>query len=144
MVWPIRSRNSSQVSGLLSMALGSRKPCSTRTLLRDTSPSYMAPICGTVTCDSSITSRKSSGRSEEHTSELQSPYDLGCRLLLEKKNDLPNPMRDPRSKIRDLPLGSSSYELGSKQNQTRQIEHQAVRTNYQYAKLSFFSNDPAP
>src|SRR5207248_9827312 len=25
-------------------------------------------------------------RSEEHTSELQSPYDLVCRLLLEKKN----------------------------------------------------------
>src|SRR5437867_5932288 len=34
------------------------------------------------------------GRSEEHTSELQSPYDLVCRLLLEKKkytagHDLP-------------------------------------------------------
>src|SRR6266516_5400269 len=28
----------------------------------------------------------SSRRSEEHTSELQSPYDLVCRLLLEKKN----------------------------------------------------------
>src|SRR5207248_4103286 len=27
-------------------------------------------------------------RSEEHTSELQSPYDLVCRLLLEKKNSL--------------------------------------------------------
>src|SRR5438094_6321050 len=27
----------------------------------------------------------SSVRSEEHTSELQSPYDLVCRLLLEKK-----------------------------------------------------------
>src|SRR5437867_8166251 len=26
-----------------------------------------------------------STRSEEHTSELQSPYDLVCRLLLEKK-----------------------------------------------------------
>src|SRR5207248_11605996 len=26
------------------------------------------------------------GRSEEHTSELQSPYDLVCRLLLETKN----------------------------------------------------------
>src|SRR5437867_8719562 len=26
-------------------------------------------------------------RSEEHMSELQSPYDLVCRLLLEKKND---------------------------------------------------------
>src|SRR5207248_6416731 len=28
------------------------------------------------------------GRSEEHTSELQSPYDLVCRLLLEKKKSL--------------------------------------------------------
>src|SRR5207248_8318725 len=28
------------------------------------------------------------GRSEEHTSELQSPYDLVCRLLLEKKKDI--------------------------------------------------------
>src|SRR5437867_7158548 len=27
-------------------------------------------------------------RSEEHTSELQSPYDLVCRLLLEKKKQL--------------------------------------------------------
>src|SRR5437867_10368552 len=26
-------------------------------------------------------------RSEEHTSELQSPYDLVCRLLLEKKKN---------------------------------------------------------
>src|SRR5256885_9358324 len=29
-----------------------------------------------------------SGRSEEHTSELQSPCNLVCRLLLDKKNDL--------------------------------------------------------
>src|SRR5207248_7700804 len=29
--------------------------------------------------------RRKSMRSEEHTSELQSPYDLVCRLLLEKK-----------------------------------------------------------
>src|SRR5207248_10431367 len=28
---------------------------------------------------------RGSERSEEHTSELQSPYDLVCRLLLEKK-----------------------------------------------------------
>src|SRR5437867_8214752 len=27
-------------------------------------------------------------RSEEHTSELQSPYDLVCRLLLEKKKKI--------------------------------------------------------
>src|SRR5690348_17557593 len=30
-------------------------------------------------------SRRSLGRSEEHTSELQSPVHLVCRLLLEKK-----------------------------------------------------------
>src|SRR5437867_9489388 len=29
-------------------------------------------------------------RSEEHTSELQSPYDLVCRLLLEKKKNKNN------------------------------------------------------
>src|SRR5688500_19732177 len=29
-------------------------------------------------------------RSEEHTSELQSPCNLVCRLLLEKKNNKPN------------------------------------------------------
>src|SRR5207248_11199877 len=31
-------------------------------------------------------------RSEEHTSELQSPYDLVCRLLLEKKKIRPETM----------------------------------------------------
>src|SRR5437867_8608599 len=36
-------------------------------------------------------------RSEEHTSELQSPYDLVCRLLLEKKNDA-NPPPELRIK----------------------------------------------
>src|SRR5271168_3189958 len=29
--------------------------------------------------------RRRRSRSEEHTSELQSPYDIVCRLLLEKK-----------------------------------------------------------
>src|SRR5256885_6706606 len=32
-------------------------------------------------------SRNDSGRSEEHTSELQSPCNLVCRLLLEKKKN---------------------------------------------------------
>src|SRR5574340_1386225 len=32
-----------------------------------------------------ITKPASAGRSEEHTSELQSPKELVCRLLLEKK-----------------------------------------------------------
>src|SRR5437867_12622321 len=38
-------------------------------------------------------------RSEEHTSELQSPYDLVCRLLLEKKKN--NEINGIRSLSRD-------------------------------------------
>src|SRR5437868_10804043 len=34
--------------------------------------------------------RKASRRSEEHTSELQSRFDLVCRLLLEKKKKIKN------------------------------------------------------
>src|SRR5207248_4894004 len=33
-----------------------------------------------------LSPKRPRGRSEEHTSELQSPYELVCRLLLEKKN----------------------------------------------------------
>src|SRR5256885_16380335 len=33
--------------------------------------------------------RRDDGRSEEHTSELQSPCNLVCRLLLEKKKNIP-------------------------------------------------------
>src|SRR5437867_8600297 len=41
--------------------------------------------------------RRSRRRSEEHTSELQSPYDLVCRLLLEKKkNRARTPEQRPR------------------------------------------------
>src|SRR5256885_2991661 len=35
-------------------------------------------------------------RSEEHTSELQSPCNLVCRLLLEKKNTNSNKLAPPR------------------------------------------------
>src|SRR5437867_5031835 len=41
---------------------------------------WMGPHLGNDTADFMAP------RSEEHTSELQSPYDLVCRLLLEKKN----------------------------------------------------------
>src|SRR5438094_1817948 len=39
----------------------------------------------TVHCAAAVDCDQASFRSEEHTSELQSPYDLVCRLLLEKK-----------------------------------------------------------
>src|SRR5438094_7101730 len=40
--------------------------------------------------------RASIVRSEEHTSELQSPYDLVCRLLLEKKKTIRELDKDQR------------------------------------------------
>src|SRR5256885_13025589 len=42
-------------------------------------------------------------RSEEHTSELQSPCNLVCRLLLEKKQP---PVPDSRSRLDDPPPGA--------------------------------------
>src|SRR5207248_11646517 len=52
------------------------------------------------------------GRSEEHTSELQSPYDLVCRLLLEKKNKLNRlisilPMTNSKNSLARLVLMST-------------------------------------
>src|SRR2546426_1060351 len=50
-------------------------------------------------------------RSEEHTSELQSPCNLVCRLLLEKKKIKHNLRLIPRDKLR-AELGSSLYVGG--------------------------------
>src|SRR5207248_7108466 len=58
--------------------------------------------CGTVRgagCSAPATASGSSRstRSEEHTSELQSSYDLVCRLLLEKKKRSVQPARPSAS-----------------------------------------------
>src|SRR5437588_9537983 len=50
--------------------------------------SRRTPPAGTSGCPSPSPDRD--GRSEEHTSELQSHSDLVCRLLLEKKNHSPH------------------------------------------------------
>src|SRR5205807_10150245 len=52
---------------------------STRTTTRSSTTKMMKPLRTTQT-------RSVRTRSEEHTSELQSPCNLVCRLLLEKKN----------------------------------------------------------
>src|SRR5256885_2606544 len=54
------------------------------------SASFSVARCSSPMCGSArwITSPSSSSRSEEHTSELQSPCNLVCRLLLEKKNKI--------------------------------------------------------
>src|SRR5256885_12496372 len=50
-----------------------------------------------------------SPRSEEHTSELQSPCNLVCRLLLEKKKRITSALRD-RSECQRV-LSASRWQL---------------------------------
>src|SRR5207248_11413120 len=45
--------------------------------------------------------RSAKNRSEEHTSELQSPYDLVCRLLLEKKKKKKKKNRKKKKNIQE-------------------------------------------
>src|SRR2546426_5792294 len=48
-------------------------------------------------------SAQAPSRSEEHTSELQSPCNLVCRLLLEKKKKTTNQHIHPRSPLQTPP-----------------------------------------
>src|SRR5438067_4217013 len=51
------------------------------------------PVALALPAARSIQKSRSISRSEEHTSELQSRFDLVCRLLLEKKNSYNAPAR---------------------------------------------------
>src|SRR5690348_18192625 len=50
-------------------------------------------------------------RSEEHTSELQSPVHLVCRLLLEKKKKTPTHEQPQRNVLRSLRLPQQVYSI---------------------------------
>src|SRR2546426_6055205 len=67
------------------------------TLFRSDRAKFAASFAGDVNAETAAFMAESQVpwgvRSEEHTSELQSPCNLVCRLLLEKKkNDTTNPM----------------------------------------------------
>src|SRR5207249_5399805 len=50
--------------------------------------SAAGPVAEATTTTTSSTSGPAAERSEEHTSELQSRFELVCRLLLEKKKEI--------------------------------------------------------
>src|SRR2546421_8768150 len=54
---------------------------------RTTAPPSRSLAGRTCWCTGPSATRRTSARSEEHTSELQSRSDLVCRLLLEKKKN---------------------------------------------------------
>src|SRR5205807_6087174 len=66
-----------------------------------TVPSMVSSACWRSVCK---VGTAWSSRSEEHTSELQSPCNLVCRLLLEKKNN-------NRSKRKHLRQVSNRYQV---------------------------------
>src|SRR5437867_8189067 len=57
-------------------------------LPRNSIAERLPPQCFRLRHDKFNQRNAKGNRSEEHTSELQSPYDLVCRLLLEKKKDI--------------------------------------------------------
>src|SRR3990170_9130348 len=63
--------------------------------LHDALPIYSA--CENQTCSRIRRCFRQPNRSEEHTSELQSPDHLVCRLLLEKKKQISRRKRTPSS-----------------------------------------------
>src|SRR5258708_12710309 len=65
------------------------------TLFRSTSGFWSTSL--SLTPDGKTAAFVRKARSEEHTSELQSPDHLVCRLLLEKKNKTTNNMDDALS-----------------------------------------------
>src|SRR5205807_4963904 len=60
-------------------------------------------------------------RSEEHTSELQSPCNLVCRLLLEKKKPTPSPAPSPAP----APVNEVTADLGEEPEPGK---HEATET----------------
>src|SRR6266487_2809634 len=72
-----------------------------------------------------------SARSEEHTSELQSPVHLVCRLLLEKKNDAQLKLDRLRTQAQD---GKAEQAKNGLQDLVRTFPGTAA----------FFFNDPPP
>src|SRR5256885_5453919 len=70
---------------------------------------------GTGIADSSrlpLRDSRCAGRSEEHTSELQSPCNLVCRLLLEKKKKTKDDIRSRAQPPRPANVPLSSSHIG--------------------------------
>src|SRR5207249_12223494 len=79
-VWPLAS-----VQVKMSPPLLFRMSRQQRANLQSSSISFRPPLAAGSRLAPALSSSARRRRSEEHTSELQSRFDLVCRLLLEKK-----------------------------------------------------------
>src|SRR5207249_11464238 len=83
-------RSSDLAARAISFGLGSHQGLSGGPLSNNTWAPGGQLVAGNAVSDPSR--KQGSTRSEEHTSELQSRFDLVCRLLLEKKNKISTPI----------------------------------------------------
>src|SRR6202521_2947388 len=85
-----------------------------------------------------------SSRSEEHTSELQSPQNLVCRLLLEKKeNKMPLRVEGRTGRVRGLWVGGAGHGVRSARGSHPREPHPSPGAEVR-APLPFFLKKPAP
>src|SRR5256885_6264609 len=87
-----------------------------RTVSRAASSSHSSPQRVSWSCaPAAFSLLKNPARSEEHTSELQSPCNLVCRLLLEKKNNYHDYSMNRRIQLRVYSVAhfiiSSNYSV---------------------------------
>src|SRR5207249_11930181 len=82
------TRRSSDLQGAVSTDARNIVPDPGVVLYRFTGAMVVNPIGGGGKGPNPNCKATLKGRSEEHTSELQSRFDLVCRLLLEKKNKI--------------------------------------------------------
>src|SRR6266705_755059 len=111
--------------------------------LHDALPISIGSTCAGSMPRAAAMRRTLRSRSEEHTSELQSPYDLVCRLLLEKKKKTGDPVLSGNMIPREI---SMNQVLPSGHLQERVLirhnDYDQCFPSVQFLHF-FFLNDPA-
>src|SRR5699024_12207703 len=99
-------RNSKEWPRLTGSSSRMRSPAAMRSCSRTRSTPATSSVTGCSTWSRVLTSRNEMvpSRSEEHTSELQSRFDLVCRLLLEKKKTKEKETQEVLTNVKELQI----------------------------------------
>src|ERR1022692_3068366 len=90
-----------------------------------------------------LSAQVTSGRSEEHTSELQSPCNLVCRLLLEKKKQKKTKKKRKNNQKRHTKLVNLARQPHREMNVSWVIPLSCVCGVFFFFFFFFFFNDTA-
>src|ERR1022692_4299494 len=99
--------------------------------------------CGSVRSSGADSVSPSPRRSEEHTSELQSPCNIVCRLLLEKKNVSPSLRMVSSPRFVNAHQGARAVRLDAGQWACSRIDYEPCRLRRVEILGFFFFNDTA-